>query len=100
MQALLHYDDTKTVSSSVLTIPTDRLMSLACDPSGSHIVDAFLTSRNVTLKKKNKLIKKFMVCSVTVFCCLDVNFVRHLNSTLLSVVQLVFVHYCINLIFI
>ena len=67
MQALLQYDDTKMVTSSVLTIPTDQLISLTCDPSGSHIVDAFLSSRSVTLKKKNKLIKKFMVCGTTMY---------------------------------
>jgi len=85
MQALLHYEDTKEVTGSFLAIPTDRLISLACDPSGSHIVDAFLSSRNVTLKKKNKLIKKFMVGVTTAWTCdiLNVRFYKHATQYIL-----------------
>ena len=61
LQALLGYEDTKVVTSSFLTIPTDQLLMISCDPSGNHVVDVFLASKNVMLKKKTKLIKKFRV---------------------------------------
>ena len=61
LQALLGYEDTKLVTSSFLTIPTDQLLAVSCDPSGNHVIDVFLSSKNVTLKKKTKLIKKFRV---------------------------------------
>ena len=61
MQSLLEYDDTKMITSSFLAIPTDQLLTISCDPSGNHIVDVFLSSKSVSLKKKTKLINKFMV---------------------------------------
>ena len=61
VQALLGYDDTKVVTNSVLSISTDQLLAISCDPCGNHVIDAFLSSRNVLLKKKTKLIKKFLV---------------------------------------
>jgi len=61
MQSLLEYDDTKVISSSMLTIPIDQLLMISCNPSGNHIIDVFLSSKNVVLKKKTKLIKKFVV---------------------------------------
>ena len=61
LQALLGYEDTKVITSSFLTIPTDQLLTISCDLSGNHVVDVFLASKNVTLKKKTKLINKFRV---------------------------------------
>ena len=61
LQALLGYEDTKVVTSSFFSIPTDQLLAVSCDPSGNHVIDVFLSSKNVTLKKKTKLIKKFRV---------------------------------------
>ena len=61
VQALLGYDDTKVITNSILSIPTDQLLLVSCDPCGNHIIDAFLSSKNVLLKKKTKLIKKFTV---------------------------------------
>ena len=61
VQALLQYHDTTVISNSILSIPIDQLLSISCDPCGNHIIDAFLSSKNVLLKKKTKLIKKFTV---------------------------------------
>lgn len=49
------------ITNSFLTIPTDQLLAISCDPSGNYIVDVFLSSKNVSLKKKTKLITKFRV---------------------------------------
>ena len=61
VQALLEYDDSKIVANSFLTISANQLLAISCDPCGNHIFDVFLSSKSVSLKKKNKLIKKFMV---------------------------------------
>ena len=61
MQSLLEYDDTKMLTTSFLTIPVEQLLAISCDPCGNHIVDVFLSSKSVPLKKKTKLIKKFAV---------------------------------------
>ena len=61
VQELLGYDDTKVISNSILTIPTDQLLVVSCDPSGNHIIEVFLSSKNVAHKKKTKLIKKLLV---------------------------------------
>lgn len=71
VQALLKFQVPKVVVNSLLKMsPDDIIGRLSCDPSGSHVVTAFLSSPTVALKRKNKLTKTLEVCSAIV-CCIQ-----------------------------
>lgn len=58
VQALLKFQVPKVIVNSLLKMPPDDIIGrLSCDPSGSHVITAFLTSATISVKKKNKLIK-------------------------------------------
>ena len=66
MQSLLTYRDPKLVVSSLLHMPTDDVIAMSCDQSGSHVVEVFVGSATVPVRKKNKLIDRIKVLLVTI----------------------------------
>ena len=61
VQALLQFEEPKLVARSLLKMPSDDMVGLSCDPSGSHVIDAFMSSPTVSRKLKSKLIAKLKV---------------------------------------
>lgn len=61
MQALLKFQDTKLVVASLLHMTTNDIVRMSCDPSGSHVLEAFMSSHTVPVKKKRRLIEKLKV---------------------------------------
>lgn len=61
LQALLKFQEVKAVSRSVLKMSAKELVRVCCDPHGSHVITAFLTSSTVAGKKKEKLVAKLEV---------------------------------------
>lgn len=43
-------------------VPDQELYKIACDKSGSRVIEAIFLSRTVLVKRKNKLIEKISVC--------------------------------------
>ena len=61
LQALLKFEHPKTVARSILKMSREELMRCSCDPNGSHVLTAFITSPTITLKRKQKLMDKLEV---------------------------------------
>ena len=62
VQALVKYDNPRVIVRSLLGMETEDIMWLSRDMSGSHVIDAFLTSPTVKSAKKKKLVDKLTVC--------------------------------------
>lgn len=58
---MLCFEDTKLLASCLSRLPLPSLILMACHPSGSHIFEAFLSSRTVDGKRKEKVKKKLKV---------------------------------------
>ena len=59
---------------SLLHMTTNDIIRMSCDPSGSHVVEAFMSSRTVPVKKKRKLTEKLKVRILVRSCeCACVN---------------------------
>lgn len=58
VQALFQFEDTQTLTSSLLKLSTSETTFLCCHPSGSRAVEAFLKSRTVKPNKKKKFVAK------------------------------------------
>ena len=61
LQALLKYRSPGIVASSLVRTETDDVIKMSCDPVSSHVIDAFMGSPTVSLKKKTKLIDRIKV---------------------------------------
>ena len=69
LQALLKFEDVKTVPRSVLKMSVKELVRVSCDPQGSHVVTTFLGSPTIPAKRKEKLVAKLVVgnyCTIKV----------------------------------
>lgn len=64
LQTLLKFDNVGLIVSSVCECPSQHLLKLATDCSGSHFIDSFVASSRLKLKKKRQLIDKLMVRNV------------------------------------
>ena len=100
LQALLKFQDPRTVVRSLLAQDVEALVRVSCDSSGSHVLTAFLSSHTVPTKKKEKMMKKLVVSwMIDSFNCLVLQVVV-LYCKLLSctasccLVQQVVVFYC------
>ena len=73
VQHILHYNDTSLISSNIIKLSTDHLITLAKDKSGSHILTSMLSSSTVSRKYKKKLLKLLKVQYVAIcvdrYCC-------------------------------
>ena len=61
LQALLKFQDTRSVVRSLLAQSEEELVRVSCDSSGSHVLTSFLNSHTVPTKKKEKMAKKLVV---------------------------------------
>ncbi|XP_062518372.1 nucleolar protein 9-like [Corticium candelabrum] len=68
VQALVQFEDTKTLVSSFLTLSTAEMIVLCCHPSGSRAVESFMKSKTVQPKKKNKLVANLQGHMSTLAC--------------------------------
>lgn len=71
LQALLKFQDVKTVARSVLKLGGEEMVRLGCDSQGSHVLTAFMTSTTVSAKRKERLMAKLEV-SVVCFTALPI----------------------------
>uniref|UniRef100_A0A8C5RPZ1 NOP9 nucleolar protein n=1 Tax=Laticauda laticaudata TaxID=8630 RepID=A0A8C5RPZ1_LATLA len=58
LQHLLHFADPSLVLGSLAAMPPADLVTLACDPSGSHVFDALLASSSVSEKSRRKVLRQ------------------------------------------
>uniref|UniRef100_H2YBU2 PUM-HD domain-containing protein n=1 Tax=Ciona savignyi TaxID=51511 RepID=H2YBU2_CIOSA len=58
LQILLKFEKKFVVVKSFLEIPSQHFVALACNASGSHLVDILFSSEKVRLKRKNSLVEK------------------------------------------
>ncbi|XP_013909236.1 PREDICTED: nucleolar protein 9, partial [Thamnophis sirtalis] len=58
LQHLLHFADPSLVLRSLAAMPPADLVTLACDPSGSHVFDALLASPSVSEKPRRKVLRQ------------------------------------------
>ena len=61
VQALLKYQDTKTVARSLVKMTSDDVTKVSCDQSGSHVLTTFMSSPTVSAKNKLKMVEKLEV---------------------------------------
>ncbi|XP_062993391.1 LOW QUALITY PROTEIN: nucleolar protein 9 [Elgaria multicarinata webbii] len=68
LQHLLHFADPSVVLRSLAAAAPGDLVTLACDPAGSHVFDALLASNSVPEKQRRKVLRRFKGCYVSVAC--------------------------------
>ncbi|XP_033102657.1 nucleolar protein 9-like [Anneissia japonica] len=68
IQKMLKFKHCKTIIGSFLAMTPDDLISMACDSCGSHIVDAFLQSKAVGEKKRERFVEKLKGNFVKLSC--------------------------------
>ena len=82
VQSLLQFQNPKVVVSSLLHMTPDDIITVSCDPSGSHALEAFMASHTVPLKKKNKLTDKLEVSSTTLTSTIVIIYTHSLSLSL------------------
>lgn len=67
VQSLLLFQDSKMVARSLLQMMSygDDIVRVSCDPSGSHVLESFMASRSVSVKRKNRLVEMITVSFVS-----------------------------------
>ncbi|XP_039193762.1 nucleolar protein 9 [Crotalus tigris] len=68
LQHLLHFADPSLVLRSMGATPPADLVTLACDPSGSHVFDALLASPSVPKKSRRKVLLQLKGHFVSLAC--------------------------------
>ncbi|XP_007444396.1 nucleolar protein 9, partial [Python bivittatus] len=68
LQHLLHFADPSLVLRSLAAMPPADLVTLACDPAGSHIFDALLASPSVPEKPRRKVLRQLKGHYVSLAC--------------------------------
>ena len=61
VQQLVKFADPSLVVASVLAMLPSDLLAMACNPIGSHVVDAFITSHSVGQKSRDRFYGKLQV---------------------------------------
>ncbi|XP_053202321.1 uncharacterized protein LOC128387170 [Panonychus citri] len=67
LQYIFRYEDPYKVSKSLLSLEPQRLFDIYSDKSGSHVIDCFLKSDNVTEKLKAQFNEKIKSYSIEEF---------------------------------
>ncbi|XP_072049550.1 nucleolar protein 9-like [Amphiura filiformis] len=67
LQQLLKFKNCASISAGFLAMTPDDLVAMACDPAGSFLLEAFMTS-GVNEKKKDKLIDRLKGHCIKVAC--------------------------------
>lgn len=68
VQSLLKFQDPKLIVSSILRMAVDDIIRVSCDPAGCHVMEAFMESTSVTVKRKYKLLERLKVRVCTGVC--------------------------------
>ncbi|XP_042328037.1 nucleolar protein 9 [Sceloporus undulatus] len=68
LQHLLHFADPSIVLRSLGTMTPEDLVTLACDPAGSHVFDALLASPSVPEKQRRKVLRLLKGCYLSLAC--------------------------------
>nr|XP_045601865.1 nucleolar protein 9-like isoform X1 [Procambarus clarkii] len=68
LQELLNFNKPIKVVNSFLEMSIANLQVMACDPRGSHVVDAFISSSFVGTKNRDKFIHKFKGTYTSLAC--------------------------------
>ncbi|XP_039603654.1 nucleolar protein 9 isoform X2 [Polypterus senegalus] len=66
VQTLLGFSDNTIVLRSLRLLPSSDLVTLACDPSGSHVLDVM--TQHLNKKEFAKLLKKLKGCLIELAC--------------------------------
>lgn len=64
LQTLLEFKNPKYVVNSLLHMTPKNLQCLACDPSGSHIMEVYFKSTTVTEKNKAAMVDRLQVITI------------------------------------
>jgi len=67
LQTLLQFKNPRLVFQSLLAIPASHSIALACHVSGSHVIDAFITSECVKSRTKKQWIELMKVNFICTF---------------------------------
>ncbi|XP_045193252.2 nucleolar protein 9-like [Mercenaria mercenaria] len=78
LQHMLRFSDTQCLTSSLENLEPAELLTLSCDPCGSHVIDTAFQSTSVEEKTKEALLNKFKDHFITLAC--DKNGSRTLES--------------------
>lgn len=76
LQTLLEFKNPKYVVSSLLHMTPKNLQCLACDPSGSHIMEVYFKSTTVTEKNKAAMVDRLQV--ITIVYSWDIIYTVHI----------------------
>ncbi|XP_015275516.1 PREDICTED: nucleolar protein 9, partial [Gekko japonicus] len=68
LQHCLHFADPSVVLHSLAATPPQDLVTLACDPAGSHVFDALLASPSVPEKQRRKVLRLLKGHYVSLAC--------------------------------
>ncbi|XP_043914285.1 nucleolar protein 9 [Protopterus annectens] len=68
VQHLLQFEDPTTVLISLMAMSEDDLVTLACDPGGSHVFDVLISNSNIPEKRKKKFLGKLKGHYVQLAC--------------------------------
>ncbi|XP_063157699.1 nucleolar protein 9 isoform X2 [Candoia aspera] len=68
LQHLLHFADPSLVLRSLAAMPPVDLVTLACDPAGSHVFDALLASPSVPEKPRRRVLRQLKGHYVSLAC--------------------------------
>ncbi|XP_072833205.2 nucleolar protein 9 [Pogona vitticeps] len=68
LQHLLHFADPSVVLQSMASMTPEDLVTLACDPAGSHVYDALLASPSVPEKQRRKILRLLKGRYVSLAC--------------------------------
>ncbi|KAH0626151.1 hypothetical protein JD844_000944 [Phrynosoma platyrhinos] len=68
LQHLLHFADPSMVLRSLGAMTPKDLVTLACDPAGSHVFDALLASPSVPEKQRRKVLRLLKGCYLSLAC--------------------------------
>ncbi|XP_060603049.1 nucleolar protein 9-like [Ruditapes philippinarum] len=78
LQHMLRFSDTHLLATSLVNLEPAELLTLSCDPCGSHVLDAGFKSTSVDQKTKDALLNKLKDHYVSLAC--DKNGSRALES--------------------
>ncbi|KAL7636402.1 UNVERIFIED_CONTAM: hypothetical protein RMT77_013177 [Armadillidium vulgare] len=75
LQEMLHFRKTNTIARGIVEMSFNELFRIACDPRGSHVIDAFFSSPNVRGDQKVDLFKKLKGKYVALACSVHGSFI-------------------------
>ncbi|KAB7495925.1 Nucleolar protein 9 [Armadillidium nasatum] len=75
LQEMLHFRKTNTIAKGIVEMSFNELFKIACDPRGSHVIDAFFCSPSVGGDHKVDLFKKLKGKYVALACSVYGSFI-------------------------